>query len=118
MDLDDAASLERHNETYRIAQEAARERCELLAVWPVRVCVWCQKGVLPEPVSVKSSLSMSRPSMVTMCECGASYGGEFIRLSKVREWDWVLDRFGCEVVGSAERFEVKIDCQVWVAAGG
>ncbi len=118
MDLDDAASLERHMETYRIAQVRYRKEQALLAVWPVRVCVWCKVGVLPEPVSVKSALSMAGPSMVSTCECGASYGGETVRLSKEREWGWVLDRFGCEVTGSAERFDVNIDWSVWEAAGG
>ena len=117
MDIDDPHYWDRHNETYKIAQMRFRKEQALLAVWPVRVCVWCQEGVLPEPVSVHAATSMANPPVVTTCDCGASYDGRWVRLSEFREWGWVLERFGCEVVGSADRFDVNIDWPVWEEAG-
>ena len=99
-------------------REQMRVEKELLAgPWPDRVCIWCQDKLLPEPVSVNGMTSMASSSMLTTCVCGAAYGARFVRLSESREWGWVLDRFGCEVVGSADRFDVNIDWPVWEEAG-
>lgn len=118
MDIDDSHYSDLHIEMFNATQAWRRRERELLeGPWPVRVCVWCQVGVLPEPIDVRHT-SMTRPMMVSTCECGASYDARFIRLSSVLEWGWVLNRYGCTVDGTAEDFTITVDHTVWDAAGG